>query len=104
MEEVVLEIIRTFFVCAGMLLTAIVMRPAIRFLRSPMPKMDALENDYFLERTSEEIQIPSGSQLDQDFDPRNTLTRARKSPLLTAQTIRQWLKESPQSESHARIT
>ena len=104
MEEVFLEIIRIFFVCAGLLLTAIVMRPAIRFLRSPMPRMPALENDYSLEETSEELQIPSGSQLNQNFDPRSTLTLARQSPLFTAQTVRQWLKESPQSKSHARVT
>jgi len=79
MEEVFLEIIRIFFVCAGMLLMAIVMRPAIRFLRSPMPRMH-------------------------NFDPRSTLAFARKSPLFTAQTVRQWLKESPQSKSHARVT
>ena len=101
MEDVLIEIIKTIFVCAGMLLTAVVMRPAIRFLRAPLPQLNALETDYSLEETSEELQIPSGAELDKKYDQFGTLTFARKSPLLTAQIIRRWLKDSPQSKSHA---
>ncbi|MBF0279650.1 MAG: hypothetical protein HQM13_17760 [SAR324 cluster bacterium] len=97
MEEVFLEIIKTLFACAGMLLTAIVMRPAVRFLKSPMPQLHALEADYSLEEANEEIQIPSGKSMENDFDPRSTLMIARKSPMLTVQTIRYWLKDSSHS-------
>lgn len=93
MEEAYLEIIRTIFACAGMLLTAIVMRPAIRFLKSPLPKPDALETSYSFEETEDELQIPSASDASKAYNPSSTIDFARKSPLLTAQTIRKWLKE-----------
>ena len=94
MEEVVLEMIRTFFAAAGIVLMAVVMRPAIHFFKAPLPRPDTFATKNVFEETKKELQIPASPETDTPYNRAKTLDFAQKSPVLTAQTIRQWLKES----------
>ncbi|MBF0287936.1 MAG: hypothetical protein HQM14_08965 [SAR324 cluster bacterium] len=99
METITIELIRLVFGSAIMLITAWIMRPAIRFLRSPMPQFD-LSLPNYLEEAEEEIQIPT-APAEEDFDRFETITTARAFPLKTTHVVRQWIRESPSLKSHA---
>ncbi len=99
MEAIIIELIRLVFGSAIMLLMAWIMRPVIRFLRSPMPQLN-LSTPNYLEEGEEEIQIPTAPE-ESNFDRFDTLTAARHSPLKTAHVVRQWIRESSTLKSHA---
>ncbi len=100
MESVLIEIIRTIFICAILLVTAWALRPVIRFLRTPMPRLEKFDMTQILEEVDEEIQIPNASG-SESYDQSKILMTAGKSPQMTAQTIRQWLKEPSNPSPHA---
>lgn len=93
MEEAVLEMIRTVFAGAGIVVMVVVMRPAIRFFKEPLPRPDTLKTKNVFEETKKELQIPSSPENHNAYSRANTLDFAQKSPVLTAETIRKWLKE-----------
>lgn len=100
METIVIEIIRTLFISLALLLIAWVLRPMVRFLRSPMPSLNKAVTERPFEETEEELQIPNNDD-SKSYNPSEVLNTARRSPLMTSQTIRHWLKENSQLKTHA---
>ncbi len=101
MDAVAIEVIRALFAGAAMILIALVLRPAIKFLRSPMPRLDTKTSRYELNAEEDELQIPNSVKDAPDYTPSRAINMAKGSPIVTAQVVRTWLKDTSHSKSHA---
>lgn len=90
MEAITIEIIRTIFAGAAVLILAWVLRPLVQFFRKPLIVPEKTTSNTLFEETEEEIQIPNEAKA---HSKGQVLDSARRSPMRTTQIIRQWLKE-----------